>query len=257
MREKLDQMEKQINNCKNCSQSEHDFIELMRDSYKEAISLIYKARYKAYYTAANNMQYYLNGEGGTKIETLDYLRNFGAFNNADTRLNSYIQNLVEAKAESMKSGEKAVFRTEVWDAEVSPWPLNELYYSSGTSLLKGRAVVSIIKSDNSFTADVTVYKTWMDTYDWHKGLGVDRMVSNIGDEGYFELQNVGAKDFEIRAYYTSSMRYEVGPVAKHAVRMPIYFVNEPRWGSPKNYTSEKTPSHPDRTVAGDASTNTY
>lgn len=157
--------------------------------------------------AADNLQLFLNGETDLKIESLEKLSEFSAFTSADKRLNSHIATLAKREASNMSNGETKQVVNSLYAASVEPSLFSPLYYASGNSYIKARAVLTITKDENgevSWTG--TIYKTWVDRYDWHEDWGVrNYFATTITDNEMIQLIGYGAKEYDMRTYYTTEI----------------------------------------------------
>lgn len=219
-----------------------------KDSYENAMTTISRARFFTYNASADNMQLFLNGNIDKKIEKLSFLQSYNTFAMADAKLNSYIQTEAMSAGSTLKYGQSITFQSKEWASSVSaPLLPNDLYYSSGTSFIAGKAVLTVSKS---MTGEVsfqgTFFKTWIDTYDWHKGLGSTSggYIGGIMEDDDMEnLGNFGAKGFELRTYYTTTVR----------IGQKIGVNNSPPYGTTVSTgiiydtnQTEKTSNHPDK-----------
>jgi hypothetical protein len=194
---------------KKFSIEEQKYTQGLLDTYNSAVKLILDARLKGYNEAANNLQLYLNGDDNTRILTNDFLKQFRHYNWADNRLTNYFLDEVHQKMKELKPGESLYYASNTnFAATVDACQFcdqSELYYASGESFIKGRAIIKMDRDkEGNYTLNMDIYKTWGDTYDWHKGLGI--WGTSVTDGSLFELESWGAKTHLMRAYSVTTIK---------------------------------------------------
>lgn len=221
-------------------------IAAVKQNYDAAQQVLASGKAKGYTTAVNNLQFYLNGTGGTKMESYNYLSGFSSFKSADARLNDYLETQAIGFASQVKPGETKTFNLSRKVASITASMIYErdLYAASGTSFIAATGTATISKgNDGKPVITITAAKTWIDTYDWHPGLGIRiGAFKPIGDEQMSDLQNFGAQGFEMRSYFTSTLKF-TGKFEKHYIEHGMsYQVHQ--W-SEQSVESNKTNKHYD------------
>jgi hypothetical protein len=120
--------------------------------------------------AADNLERWLNGVGGTKTEDVPWLRGFSEITDAEKVNQGRFEKSLTEKGKALKDGESVTF-TDHWDRKLTASVLNELYYASGTSTITSTGTFTLSRSGDTVTITGTVGQHWHDPYDWHAGLG--------------------------------------------------------------------------------------
>ncbi len=170
--------------------------------YNKIVSLINEGHADGNHHAANNLTRWLNGTGGTKEESLGWLKKFNSYKSADSKLTMYIYDRALELGETVAWGETKTFKVDGYAAALTGGMVSEsdLYYSSGTSYIKANANVTISKDkDGQTTIKIIAYKSWIDTYDWNAGQGT--FFVDVTDDEAMLMEPLGAGEFELRTNY--------------------------------------------------------
>jgi hypothetical protein len=183
--------------------------------YRNAVRQI---RQDGHLDAADNLERFLNGVGGTKTYTRDYLRTFGVVSSTEDRLRDYftgrtfysqlsknVRNLQDGQAHSIQF-------TDTWEAKVAANPLLdlELYFAVGATLLTATGDFTLIipssgQGSRVIISGVIRYR-WHDTYDWNEGDSVWTPYGVFKDDDALALDRQrGAEPFEVIANWTQTM----------------------------------------------------
>lgn len=169
--------------------------------------------------AAENLRHYLDGSGGTKIMSHDWLLSFdaiggvlgigGAINKNKSHFEDdlkFAENIME------REGLNEYMVKNAWDASVVPLHrLSELAIASGESLLSSVCEIEVKKDTDGFIISGVVYHIWSDDYDWNKG-----QLFWLGPEGTYydddaaELEPTYAKGFCMRGYWKQTLKLKKG-----------------------------------------------
>jgi len=141
----------------------------IRNRYKEMIA---DARKKGKGFAADNLQYFIDGKGGTKNVSLSTLNQFGAFKTAVSRNQSRFEKQAIAVAYGLKDGETREVN-DYWDAVVDPGGFSELFYASGKSQVTSKGKIKVTRKGNEIIVEGVVENTWQDPYNWNPGMSAN------------------------------------------------------------------------------------
>lgn len=183
---------------------------------------INKAREKGYNVAADNLQRWLNGTGGIKNESLDFLKQSSIFNDKRADIRSWFETKENSKglnlkivAQKLKDNESTTF-SEFWEASVSgeSISLNEderdLFFAWGTSTLKGTGNFTLTRNGNEITVSGSIEYTWKDKYNWEPGCSV--YIPGVGNVEDTDLKLMeyfkGARQFKGECKWTEKVEYK-------------------------------------------------
>ncbi|QQV03159.1 MULTISPECIES: hypothetical protein [Chryseobacterium] len=165
----------------------------IEDRYKQ---MIIAARKKGKNFAADNLQYFLNGKGGTKKIGLNTLIQFGAFNEGLERNKSRFENQLYDVAEKLKDGQTTSLN-DYWDSVINPGVFSELYYASGMSQLTSKGKFTLSRKGNTITISGSVENRWHDPYNWNAGMSA--YIPGFGDvsddDGNYLIEYGNARPF--------------------------------------------------------------
>ncbi|KQK24803.1 hypothetical protein AR438_14385 [Chryseobacterium aquaticum] len=165
----------------------------IEDRYKQ---MIIAARKKGKNFAADNLQYFLNGKGGTKKIGLNTLIQFGAFNEGLERNISRFENQLYDVAEKLKDGQTTSLN-DYWDSVINPGVFSELYYASGMSQLTSKGKFTLSRKGNTITISGSVENRWHDPYNWNAGMSA--YIPGFGDvsddDGNYLIEYGNARPF--------------------------------------------------------------
>jgi len=131
--------------------------------------MIKSARDKGYNVAADNLQRFLDGSGGTKTIDVKWLRSFSAVTGAERVNQERFETSLTELAYKLKDGETRSF-SDYWDRKLTASTLTELFYASGTSTITSSGTFSLIRKGDTISILGAVEHHWWDPYDWHAGL---------------------------------------------------------------------------------------
>lgn len=178
-------------------------VQRIREQYER---IIRHARGTGADVAADNLQHFIDGSGGTRQLDVSWLRGFGSIESAESRILGYVegnrnlQQWAPAVAEGI-----TVSESDYWDADIREYnPLSELAYASGASDMRGDVSMSLSRSNNIVTITGTVEVRWSDRYDWNAGQSFNIPgTGNISDDDGIYLKRCGgARDFDMAASWT-------------------------------------------------------
>ena len=165
----------------------------IRNKYNEMIA---DARKDGKHFAADNLQYFIDGKGGTKNVPLITLNKFAAFTSSVEKNQSRFEKQIEAVAYKLKDGESQVIQ-DYWDAVVDPSIFSELFYASGKSQVTSRGKITVTRKGNEIIISGTVANVWKDPYNWNPGMSAHIPGhGNVSDnDGIYLEQHGGAKSY--------------------------------------------------------------
>lgn len=169
-------------------------------SYKQMISA---ARKKGHNVAADNLQRFIDGTGGTKIESQSWLRSFGAITSAERVNQERFEESLSKLALKLGKGKTAT-HSDYWDRQLTGSQFKELYYASGTSTITSTGKFTLTRRGDKITITGSVDHKWHDPYDWHAGLtAYIPGFGSISDADALLLQkHRGAKPFDMESSWT-------------------------------------------------------
>jgi hypothetical protein len=132
--------------------------------------MISNARAEGYNTAADNLQYFLDGTGADRRIPESWLQRFSEMRMAENMNKHRFENTIKERALTMPSGTIATF-ADHWDASVTGSFGSELYYASGTSTLTSTGAFTLTKVGNRIDISGTMSNHWHDDYNWNANSG--------------------------------------------------------------------------------------
>lgn len=164
--------------------------------------LIIGARRLGYDFAADNLEYFLSGKGGTRRIDRDYILQYREIQRAYDVNMTRIEENVESIAGRLKPGETATY-DDYWEVDIVP-ETRDLAYASGSSTFTSRTFISIEKHDNGrAVASGVVSHEWTDRYDWDDGKSfMIPLMGEFKDEDAKALQETdGAAPFNLESIW--------------------------------------------------------
>jgi hypothetical protein len=168
--------------------------------------MIANSRRRGYPVAADNLQRFLNGTGGTKTESVPWLKSFSAITDAERTNQERFETRLKREALALGTGATSTF-TDHWDRSLTGGVTTELYYASGTSNIRSTGTFTLTRTGNTIRISGTVTHVWNDPYDWHAGLSAYIPGSGrISDEDALLLQqHRGAAPFHMTASWNQTL----------------------------------------------------
>ncbi|MDQ7959666.1 RHS repeat-associated core domain-containing protein, partial [Flavobacterium lindanitolerans] len=131
-------------------------------------SMIKQARIDGHDLAADNLQRWLNGTGGTKVIGFKKLRSYREIVSGENENIDRFETQLEKLANGLADGESGTLN-DYWDNQITGGITGELYYASGRSILTSTGSFKITRKGDKFIVSGSISHTWRDTYDWHEG----------------------------------------------------------------------------------------
>lgn len=156
--------------------------------------------------AADNLQRFIDGTGGTKQMDVAWLRGFSDIEDAESRILGYTEgdkNLQKWVVEV--DDNESVTKTDYWDADIRSYSLiSELSYASGSSDIRGDVSMDFSRVGDIVTVSGSVKINWSDGYNWNKGMSfyIPGSGTISDDDGIYLKACGGAKDFDMAADWT-------------------------------------------------------
>ena len=132
-------------------------------------SMITDANSRGYTVAADNLEYWLRGTGGTKVLSVSWLRSFSSLLAAERVNEGRFETQLNDAANLMHAGSSRTL-SDHWDRQFAASPFEELYYASGTSTITSTGTFSLAMTGSTVSMHGDVQHHWHDPYDWHAGL---------------------------------------------------------------------------------------
>jgi Domain of unknown function (DUF4157) len=172
-------------------------LDKIAQTYREMIAA---ARKKGFNVAADNLQRFLDGTGGTRKLETGWLRGFSPTTAAERTNQQRFEDSLTKLAKPVVHGQHKNFEDH-WDRMFTASPASELYYASGTSSIRSTGKFDLDGLENIVRISGSVNHHWFDPYDWHEGLGAYIPgFGNVSDEDALLLQKYrGAKPFMMEA----------------------------------------------------------
>lgn len=178
-------------------------VQRIRDQYAR---IIRHARGIGADVAADNLQHFVDGNGGTRQLDVEWLRGFGGIESAESRILGYVEGNRNLQQWAPVVAEGAsVSESDYWDADITEYnPLSELAYASGASDMRGDVSMNLSRANDIVTITGTVEISWSDRYDWNAGQSFTIPgTGNISDDDGIYLKRCGgARDFDMAASWT-------------------------------------------------------
>lgn len=179
-----------------------DKVNEIREAYQ---AMIARARMLGQDVAADNLQHFVDGKGGTRNISVSWLRDFSSIEAAEGRIlsNTEKSNLKKWVVDLVNGASAS--KTDYWDADITNYnPLSELSYASGASDMRGDVSMDLARQNDIVTITGNVVVVWSDSYDWNAGQSFD--IPGFGnvsdDDGIYLKRCGGAADFMMRATWT-------------------------------------------------------
>jgi hypothetical protein len=178
-------------------------LDKIAQTYREMIA---SARKKGYHVAADNLQRFLDGAGGTKQLDVPWLRGFDATVGAERVNQVRFEDSLSKVAKTMDHGQHKTFEDH-WDRLFTASQFSELYFASGTSTIHSAGKFDLEGIENIVHIGGSAKHHWYDPYDWHEGLGAYVPgFGNVSDEDALLLQKYrGAKPFMMEADWAQQL----------------------------------------------------
>jgi hypothetical protein len=181
-------------------------------------NLVGRARQDGHLDPADNLERFLNGVGGTKTYTRDYLKSFGPVRGAEDRLRDYFTgrtfySQLSKNVRALQDGQAhSIQFTDTWEASVQTNSLfdQELHFASGASLLTATGdftlIIPSVGQDSRVIISGVIRYNWHDTYDWNEGSSVWTPYGTFSDDDARALQfQRGARPFVMESNWTQTM----------------------------------------------------
>lgn len=130
--------------------------------------IVADGRAHGFNVAADNLQRFLDGTGGTVVMGVAWLRGFPEVTRAETTNEGRFEALLNEIANDMKPGEKRTLDKKR-DRLITSGPSSELQFASGTSTLTSHGTFELSMIEDTVSISGTVHHHWHDRYDWHAG----------------------------------------------------------------------------------------
>lgn len=178
-----------------CPPSER--LDEIEQSYR---SMIESARAEGADVAADNLDYFLSGAGGTRTLGVEWLRGFSEVTDAERKNQERFENSLADIADTIHHGDTRSF-DDYWDAQLTGGVTTELYYASGTSTIRSTGNFTLDRIEDIVNISGSVAHRWYDPYDWHAGLGAYIPGhGNVSDTDGLVMQSCrGAQPFQMEA----------------------------------------------------------
>lgn len=173
--------------------------EMLKANY---IKMIEKARQRNWDHAADNLQWWLDGSGFTKIIDFKWLRSqrevLAAENINIERFE--VDDKLERKVGILNDGE-TINHTREFQRQFTGGIFGELFYMCGTSTITSVCNYKITRKKDNFLLSGSIVHSWWDRYDWHKGAHAFIYgFGYVGDSDALLVEkHCGAKPFKMRS----------------------------------------------------------
>jgi len=199
-------------------------LEEIEASYREMIAV---ARRKGKNVAADNLEYFLSGRGGTRSLDWNWVRSFNSVITAEKRNKNRFEQKLKDKARELSNGECIIFN-DYFDAMNTANVFSEMYYASGTFTISSYGEFTLHREGCVVSIDGNLDHQWHDDYDWHVGLSAYVPgFGNISDADGQRLEDAGrASSFKMISTWTQSLN------ATYTIRTLWWDTSTFRWGEP-------------------------
>lgn len=181
-------------------------------------TMIARARFLGQDFAADNLQRFIDGEGGVRNLNPDYIKQYGAVQDADQRIRRYIENKqLQGKTGEFSMNSTRIVSKDYWKGDIREYnPLSELSYASGASEIKSDVVIVLYRNGDVYKGKGVVKSRWHDNYNWNKGQGfrIPGTGTVSDDDGIYLKEHGGAKDFLMESKWQSSFEGVYDPKTK-------------------------------------------
>lgn len=166
-------------------------------------SMIADARARDANVAADNLEYFLTGGGGTRTLSSAWLRGFSAVTSAEERNEDRFEDSLSDLAPQMSHGGTTT-HDDYWDAQLTASMFTELFYASGTSTITSTGSFRLSRIEDIVNIGGNVQHHWHDPYDWHAGLSASVPGhGSVSDTDGLIMQSCrGASPFEMESDWT-------------------------------------------------------
>ncbi|HBZ30503.1 MAG TPA: hypothetical protein DEO56_07925 [Nitrosomonas nitrosa] len=170
-------------------------------------AMIAKARSDGYDVAADNLERFLAGTGGTSILEVGWLRGFDDVIDAERTNQSRFESSLSDRAAELADGSSRSFNDH-WDRRLTASVLDELYYASGTSTITSTGSFTLSRSGNEVSITGSVNHRWWDPYDWHAGLSayIPGFGSISDSDALLLKEHRGAASFDMESTWEQSVQ---------------------------------------------------
>ena len=174
---------------------------------KKYRDMVRAARTGGHDVAADNLEYFLNGAGGTRTISWTWLRDYGPVRTAEKRNRKRFEKVVETNARTLADGGRITIY-DYFDATETANAFTELYYASGTFTVTSYGEFKLSRKGCKITITGDLDHRWWDPYDWHNGL--DAYVPGFGrvkdSEALFLENNGRGRSFMMESWWTQSLK---------------------------------------------------
>lgn len=170
-------------------------------------NMIEKARGRGWNIAADNLQRFLDGTGGTKTLEVSWLRGFSAVPAAERANQERFQRSLTKQAYELTDGETRRF-SDYWHRQLTGGITTELFYASGTSTIRSLGNFTLKRDGKVITIEGAVEHHWYDPYDWHADLAayIPGFGSVSDKDALLLQQHRGAKEFQMNADWPQTVQ---------------------------------------------------
>ncbi len=191
-------------------QSQDDLDKRLDEIEAKYRSMIADARSLGHDVAADNLQRFLAGTGGTKTLGTAWLRGFSAITDAEEVNQSRFEDQLYDKALSLRSGESERL-SDYWEKLLTGSVTTELFYASGTSTIKSSGSFNLSRDGNEVEISGNVNHHWFDPYDWHAGLSAYIPGSGVISDADALLlqQHRGAGPFDMESDWQQALSAKI------------------------------------------------
>lgn len=182
-------------------------VSAIRSEYRKMIK---NARALGVDVAADNLERFIEGSGGTKNESVEWLRGFSPITKAEGVNQKRFESTLTDLAYDLADGETKDL-SEYWDRMLTGSVFSELFYASGTSTITSEGEFTLTRDGNVVSISGSVTHNWHDPYDWHAGLTAFIPGSGVvsDEDAIFLEQYGGANLFEMEAVWTQTLEAEI------------------------------------------------
>ena len=196
---------------------ELDDIEAM---YRQIIA---KARERGADVAADNLEYFLSTQGGSRTLPVTWLRGFTPVIQGESTNKTRFEVKLKEKAKNLPNGSQMTFN-DYWDASRTGDTLTELYYASGTFTITSYGTFRLSREGCNVSISGYVDHYWWDPYDWHTGWKVKIPgFGFVNDSDAIKLQKAGRA-----APFFMESEWNQGFATTYNLRKDSW---QPGWGS--------------------------
>ncbi len=189
--------------------------------------MIAAARRKGKNVAADNLEYFLSGRGGTRILDWNWVRSFNSVISSESLNKARFESKLKEKARTLANGEKITFY-DYYDAMNTANVFSEMYYASGTFTVSSYGEFSLIRNGCTVTIAGNLDHRWHDDYDWH--IGLSAYIPGFGnvedsDARCLEINGL-ARSFKMLSTWTQKLD------ATYTIRRYVWNTSSFTWEEP-------------------------